>query len=88
MGLIAQVKASGGPQGMIIISCCDPRLNPYEYLGLDETIRPVLVVRNAGGRAMDTERSVAALQHLGDARSVAIVQHTGEIHIVRSSFHR
>ena len=76
--LVAKVKASGGPPGAVIISCCDPRLNPFEYLGLDETIWPVVSIRNAGGRVLDTERSIAIFQLVGQPTSIIIVHHTGE----------
>ena len=35
-------------------------------------------IRNAGGRAIDAERSIAVLQLVGQPQSVVLVQHTGE----------
>ena len=35
--MAAAAKASG--QGVVVISCSDPRLNPYEILGVDSTMR-------------------------------------------------
>lgn len=33
-------RASG--QGVVVISCSDPRLNPYEILGIDATLSKLL----------------------------------------------
>lgn len=64
--------------GTIIISCSDPRLNPYSVFGIDPTIKGVTMIRNAGGRAMDAVRSISILQTIGNAKTVVVMHHTGE----------
>lgn len=62
----------------IILSCSDPRLNPYAIFGIDSTIQGVSMVRNAGGRAMDAIRSISVLQTIGGFKTVVVLHHTGE----------
>lgn len=62
----------------IILSCSDPRLNPYAIFGIDPTIQGVSMVRNAGGRAMDAIRSISVLQTIAGAKTVVVLHHTGE----------
>lgn len=36
MKMVEQMRASG--QGTVVLSCSDPRLNPYQVLGIDATL--------------------------------------------------
>lgn len=36
MKMAAGMRASG--EGVVVLSCSDPRLNPYQILGLDSTL--------------------------------------------------
>lgn len=74
--MVQAVRQTGA--GTIILSCSDPRLNPYEVLGVDSTIKGVTMVRNAGGRAMDAIRTISILQTIGNAKTVVVLHHTGE----------
>ncbi len=64
--------------GVILLSCSDPRLNPYNLFGVDSSIR-VTMVRNAGGRAFDAIRTIAVLQSISGAGTLAVLHHTGEM---------
>ncbi|KAF1998102.1 hypothetical protein P154DRAFT_524405 [Amniculicola lignicola CBS 123094] len=61
--------------GVVVLSCSDPRLNPYQVLGLDPTLKATMV-RNAGGRAFDAIRTLAALQTIGRPGTIAVMHHT------------
>jgi carbonic anhydrase len=64
--------------GFIIISCSDPRLNPYKMFGLDASFEGrVTMIRNAGGRAIDAVRTISALQTIGGAKTILVVHHNG-----------
>ncbi|KAH8648753.1 carbonic anhydrase [Tricladium varicosporioides] len=67
------LRAAG--TGVVVISCSDPRLNPYQVLGIDPTLKATMV-RNAGGRAFDAIRTLAALQTIGAPGTIAIMHHT------------
>ncbi len=70
------VRSSGS--GVIILSCSDPRLNPYQIFGVDPTIKGVTMVRNAGGRALDAIRTISVLQTIGNPKTVVVLHHTGQ----------
>lgn len=59
----------------MVLSCSDPRLNPYQILGIDATLKATMV-RNAGGRAFDAIRSLAVLQTIGDPGTIVVMHHT------------
>ncbi|TVY74463.1 Uncharacterized protein Focb16_v005285 [Fusarium oxysporum f. sp. cubense] len=62
--------------GFIIISCSDPRFNPYKIFGLDASFGGrVTMIRNAGGRAIDAVRTISALQTIGAAKTILVVHH-------------
>lgn len=67
------LRASG--QGVVILSCSDPRLNPYQVFGIDATLKATMV-RNAGGRAFDAIRSLAVLQTIGNPTTIVVMHHT------------
>lgn len=69
------VRQSGS--GIVILSCSDPRLNPYEIFGVDSTIKGVTMVRNAGGRAFDAIRTISVLQTIGNPKTIIVLHHTG-----------
>jgi len=68
-------KARATRAGVVVVSCADPRLNPHEILGLDETLKATQV-RNAGGRAFDALRSLAWLGVIGNPGTIVIMHHT------------
>ncbi|KAH8911507.1 carbonic anhydrase [Coniochaeta sp. PMI_546] len=68
------VRSSG--IGTIILSCSDPRLNPYQVFGIDPTIKGVSMVINAGGRAVDAIRTISVLQTIGNPRTILVLHHT------------
>lgn len=63
--------------GAIILTCSDPRLNPYKILGIDPSIRGITMIRNAGGRAFDAIRTMSVLQTIGHTKTVIIMHHNG-----------
>jgi len=74
MEMITGMRASGA--GVVVLSCSDPRLNPYQVLGIDgKTVRATMV-RNAGGRAFDAIRSLAVLQTIGAPGTIVVMHHT------------
>ncbi|PVH78708.1 carbonic anhydrase [Cadophora sp. DSE1049] len=62
-------------QGVVVLSCSDPRLNPYQVLGLDATLKATMV-RNAGGRVLDAIRTLAVLQTIGNPGTIVVMHHT------------
>lgn len=70
------VRSSGA--GVILLSCSDPRLNPYQIFGIDPTIKGLTMVRNAGGRALDAIRTISVLQTIGNPKTVIVLHHTGK----------
>ncbi|KAI1618946.1 carbonic anhydrase [Exophiala viscosa] len=71
--MAAASRASG--TGVVVLSCSDPRLNPYQILGLDHTLKATMV-RNAGGRAFDAIRTLATLQTIGAPGTIVVMHHT------------
>ncbi|KAL6253142.1 hypothetical protein RBB50_000863 [Rhinocladiella similis] len=71
--MATKIRASGA--GVVVLSCSDPRLNPYQILGLDSTL-PATMVRNAGGRAFDAIRTLSVLQTIGHPATIVIMHHT------------
>ncbi|KAK4935064.1 hypothetical protein LTR10_023796 [Elasticomyces elasticus] len=69
----AAMRASG--KGVVVLSCSDPRLNPYQILGLDHTLKATMV-RNAGGRVFDAIRTLATLQTIGAPGTIVVMHHT------------
>ncbi|KAK1055651.1 hypothetical protein LTR33_014078 [Friedmanniomyces endolithicus] len=67
------MKASGA--GVVVVSCSDPRLNPYQILGIDQTLKATMV-RNAGGRVFDALRTLAVLQTIGSPGTIVVMHHT------------
>ncbi|PTB39463.1 hypothetical protein M441DRAFT_28592 [Trichoderma asperellum CBS 433.97] len=72
--MVPAARQSGA--GAIILSCSDPRLNPYTIFGIDSTIRGITMVRNAGGRAVDAIRTISVLQTIGHSKTVIVMHHT------------
>ncbi|EPE31225.1 beta-carbonic anhydrase, cab [Glarea lozoyensis ATCC 20868] len=71
--MVSTMRATGA--GVVVLSCSDPRLNPYQILGIDATLKATMV-RNAGGRAFDAIRTLSVLQTIGAPRTIAIMHHT------------
>ncbi|KAK4959079.1 hypothetical protein LTR10_003878 [Elasticomyces elasticus] len=75
-GLIQMATAMRGTgAGVVVLSCSDPRLNPYQILGLDQTLKATMV-RNAGGRVFDAIRTLAVLQTIGAPGTIIVMHHT------------
>ncbi|KAK0270683.1 hypothetical protein LTR35_013965 [Friedmanniomyces endolithicus] len=73
MQMASTMKASGA--GVVVVSCSDPRLNPYQILGIDQTLKATMV-RNAGGRVFDALRTLAVLQIIGSPGTIVVMHHT------------
>lgn len=73
MKMIAGMRASGA--GVIVLSCSDPRLNPYALLGIDPNLKATMV-RNAGGRVFDAIRTLSVLQTIGQPGTIVVMHHT------------
>ncbi|KAK1241384.1 hypothetical protein MKX08_001358 [Trichoderma sp. CBMAI-0020] len=74
LDMVPAVRKSGA--SAIILSCSDPRLNPYAIFGIDPSIRGLTMIRNAGGRAIDAIRTMSILQTIGHTKTVIIMHHT------------
>jgi carbonic anhydrase len=57
-----------------IVTCMDARILPSKVLGLQEG--DAHVIRNAGGRARDSLRSIIISQRLLGTRELAVIHHT------------
>ncbi|KAM3513338.1 hypothetical protein MY11210_003022 [Beauveria gryllotalpidicola] len=57
-----------------VITCMDARLDPAKFLGLTEG--DAHVIRNAGGRAADSIRSLIISQQLLGTREIVLIHHT------------
>jgi len=57
-----------------VVACMDARLDPARVLGLEEG--DAHVIRNAGGRAADAERSLVISQQLLGTREIVVIHHT------------
>ncbi|RFU27146.1 hypothetical protein B7463_g9192, partial [Scytalidium lignicola] len=71
--MASAMRASGA--GVVVLSCSDPRLNPYQILGIDQTLKATMV-RNAGGRAFDAIRTLSVLQTIGAPGTIVVMHHT------------
>ncbi|KAJ7247639.1 carbonic anhydrase [Mycena haematopus] len=62
-------------RNVIIVACMDPRVNPYDQLGLKTGNG--ITIRNAGGSAKDALRSIIVAQHfIGVDGEIAVFHHT------------
>ncbi|KAF7367310.1 Carbonic anhydrase [Mycena sanguinolenta] len=61
-------------RNVLVVTCMDPRIHPYEQLGLK--IGEGGIVRNAGGSAEDAINSIVVVQHVFEVSQIAIVHHT------------
>lgn len=84
----------GTGQGVVVLSCSDPRLNPYQILGIDgktlctfpmqlvanctHTSAEGTMVRNAGGQFFDAIRTLSVLQIIGQPGTIVVMHHTGK----------
>jgi carbonic anhydrase len=59
---------------LAIVTCMDARIIPSKAFGLEEG--DAHVIRNAGGRARDSLRSIIISQRLLGTREVAVIHHT------------
>lgn len=57
-----------------VVTCMDARLDPARILGLAEG--DAHVIRNAGGRAVESIRSLIISQRLLGTRTIALIHHT------------
>jgi len=71
--MAATMRSTGA--GVVVLSCSDPRLNPYQILGIDATLKATMV-RNAGGRAFDAIRTLSVLQTIGNPGTIVVMHHT------------
>ncbi|KAK7064598.1 kinase domain-containing protein [Favolaschia claudopus] len=62
-------------RNVIIVSCMDPRVNPYDQLGLKTG--ESITIRNAGGSTKEGLRSIIVAQHFIEVRGeIAVFHHT------------
>ncbi|KAH8911943.1 hypothetical protein BR93DRAFT_954615 [Coniochaeta sp. PMI_546] len=73
MDIAPMIRDSGN--GVVILTCSDPRVNPYAIFGLDSNL-PAAIIRNTGGRAADALRTIANLQHVALPAAVVVMHHT------------
>ncbi|KAJ7655253.1 carbonic anhydrase [Mycena polygramma] len=59
---------------LIIVTCMDPRIQPYEQWGMK--LGGGAIVRTAGGSAKDAMSSIAVAQRVFGVSQIAIVHHT------------
>ena len=59
---------------LAVLTCMDARILPSKVLGLQEG--DAHVIRNAGGRARDSLRSIIISQRLLGTRELAVIHHT------------
>ncbi|KAF5671422.1 carbonic anhydrase [Fusarium heterosporum] len=57
-----------------IITCSDARVDPRDYFGLQ--LGEALVIRNAGGRAVDAFRSLEVMGSIAPIGLIVVVHHT------------
>ncbi|KAJ7456573.1 carbonic anhydrase [Mycena latifolia] len=63
-----------GFKNVIVVTCMDPRVNPYDQLGLK--LGEAITIRNAGGSAKEALRSIMVAQHfIGVTGEVAVFHH-------------
>ncbi|KAF7340036.1 Protein kinase domain-containing protein [Mycena venus] len=61
-------------RNVIIVTCMDPRIDPYNQLGLK--IGEAITIRNAGGSAKEALRSIIVAQHaIGVLGEIAVFHH-------------
>ncbi|KAF7370578.1 Protein kinase domain-containing protein [Mycena sanguinolenta] len=62
-------------RNVIVVTCMDPRVNPYDQLGLKTG--QAITIRNAGGSAKEALRSIIVAQHfIGADGEIAVFHHT------------
>ncbi|WPH04851.1 carbonic anhydrase [Acrodontium crateriforme] len=59
----------------LVVTCMDARIDPAAAFGID--LGDAHVIRNAGGNAKDSLRSILISQHLLGTREIILVKHTG-----------
>jgi len=67
-------KPKMSPRDVLLVTCMDPRIQPYEQLGMK--IGEGGIVRNAGGSAEDALNSILVAQHFFGVNHIAILHHT------------
>lgn len=59
---------------LVVVTCMDARLNPEEFLGLN--IGEAHIIRNAGGLAKESLRSIIISQRLLGTKDVLVIHHS------------
>ncbi|KAJ7139598.1 carbonic anhydrase [Mycena epipterygia] len=67
-------KPKNAPRNILVVTCMDPRVHPYDQLGLK--IGEGGIIRNAGGSAQDAMNSIVVAQHGFGNSEIAIIHHT------------
>ena len=62
-------------KGYLVVTCMDARIDPASAFGI--ALGDAHVIRNAGGSAKDSLRSIVISQQLLNTKEVVIVKHTG-----------
>lgn len=73
--LLPEAKSAGIlPPTVLIITCCDTRCQPFEFLHLSPS--DALVMRNVGGHVQALLPDIAALDAVVGLQEIMIVHHT------------
>ncbi|KAG1834440.1 carbonic anhydrase [Suillus variegatus] len=59
---------------LVVVTCMDARLNPEEFLGLN--LGEAHIIRNAGGLAKESLRSIIISQRLLGTKDVLVIHHS------------
>ncbi|KAJ7139664.1 carbonic anhydrase [Mycena epipterygia] len=73
----------GGFKNVIVVTCMDSRVNPYDQLGLKTG--DAITIRNAGGSAKDALRSIMVAQHFVGVRGEIAVFHHKDCGMTRTT---
>ncbi|KAK3655415.1 hypothetical protein LTR22_010300 [Elasticomyces elasticus] len=74
IGTLAELGPVDGFPHILVVTCCDPRCIPENFLGL--TTLDAITIRNAGGNVEMALANVVALDTLVDFREIMVVKHT------------
>ncbi|EED19837.1 conserved hypothetical protein [Talaromyces stipitatus ATCC 10500] len=74
--LLSEAKAAGTiPPSVIVITCCDIRVDPVEFLHL-KAASDAVILRNVGGRVGPLVNDIVALDVFIGMKEIMVVHHT------------
>jgi carbonic anhydrase len=71
---VFQTPSPRPAKGIAVVLCMDARIDPFSALGFERG--DAHIIRNAGGRLAEAERSLVVSQRLLGTEAVAIIHHT------------